>query len=230
MEKHEQRLRKRLLAAVREDLQADDIEAAIRRFVRLSGLESENPSYHLKRGELEQRRGRNDAAADAFGTAARLFGKGAFDDKAASLYKRALSCDPGRVDLVLALASSYARLGRLRDATELLRSHAAGAAEVGNLDQSIDLQRALLRMTPDATSVRLNLADQLERSNRESEALLEYVEGAISLAEATDPDGILTVFDRMQDLMEKGTVPDESVLGRMFHGVARAYSMVGAKG
>ena len=224
MDKHQQRLRKRLLDAAREDLRSGDLDAAVRRFVRLSGLEPDNPTFHLKRGELEQRRAQNTRAAEAFGTAAGLFEKGAFDDKAISLFKRALSCDPERVDLVFALASSYSKIGRIREAIELLRSRAADSECAGRQDEAIELHRALLRLQPDAVTARLRLAEQLEQSEREEEALIEYAESAISLAKGIDPDGILRVFGRIQTLIEKG-VPAGDSMSRLFHGVVSAYSM-----
>ena len=227
MEDRQQRLRKRLIAAAREDLQKKDFDAAIRRFVRLSGLEPSNPAYPLKRGELEHRRGRASAAAEAFASAAKLFAKEAFDDKAASLYKRALQCAPERVDLVSELAMSYARSGRIGEAIHLLGSRAAESAAAGRIDEAINLQQALVRLEPSATSARLRLAEQLEQADREEEALHEYVESAISLAEGIDPDGVVRVAGRIQDLMEKATTLDSGELGRLFHGVARAYSLAG---
>ena len=225
MDERDKRLRKRLLDAVREDIRRRDIDRAIRRFVQLSGMEPLNPSYHLKRGELELRRGRHAAAADAFVMAARLFAKAAFDDKAISLYKRAIECGPGRFDIVSALAVAYARAGRIGEANGLLSSHADEAFRSGNLGESVDLLRALVGLDPSAR-VRLRLADLLERSERYEEALSEYAEGAISLAEQNDPDAVLRAFDRIVDLTEKGAVAEDGVLGRLFHQVARAYPLL----
>lgn len=109
-------MQNKILSLARKDLQRGDTARAARHYRRLVGLEPENPSYLLKFGDLSQRLGEEEPAADAYARAAWIYARDSFDDKAIALYKRALELDPTRFGLWSDLADAYLRVDRLGEA------------------------------------------------------------------------------------------------------------------
>ena len=89
-------IRSKLIAMALEDLRKGDFRKALRRYLRLSGLEPGNPAHLVKLGELHEKLGSADDAVNAWFRAAALFVVDAFDLKAIALYKRGRSVEnPG---------------------------------------------------------------------------------------------------------------------------------------
>ena len=109
-------MQNKILSMARKDLQRGDTARGARHYRRLIALEPDNPAYLLKFGDLSQRLGDIDAAAESYARAAWVYARDSFDDKAIALYKRALELDPHRYALFSDLADAYLRLDRLGEA------------------------------------------------------------------------------------------------------------------
>ena len=118
MTKQNSTLRSKLVALALENFRKGDFRKALKHYMRLCGLEPDNPAHWIKLGELNERLKKPGEAANACFRAAALFVADSFDQKAVALYKRALGFQPGRIDIADALAEAYQRLGQLPEAID----------------------------------------------------------------------------------------------------------------
>jgi tetratricopeptide (TPR) repeat protein len=181
MPSSDKQVRARVLEMARKDERKGDWKSALRRYRRLTGLDPDQPSLHIKLGDVCVRLGQAEDAADAFFTAGALFGKAAFEEKAAALYKRALESAPGRSAVRDALVEAYRRLGRTKDAIATLEQASLWVARQGDPRQALALRRRIAELDPLDVDARLRLARDLEASGSRKEALDEYVEALIEL-------------------------------------------------
>jgi tetratricopeptide (TPR) repeat protein len=210
MPSDDKQVRARVLELARKDERKGDWKSAVRRYRRLTGLDPDQPSLHIKLGDVCVRLGEAEDAADAFFTAGNLFAKAAFDEKAAALYRRALEAAPGRASVRDALVEAYRRLGRTKDAIATLEQAAAWLAREGAHRQALDLRRRIAELDPLDVDGRLRLARDLWASGSRKEAQDEYVDALLELLRQRLFERARGVFDAILAL---GPAPSESELG-----------------
>jgi tetratricopeptide (TPR) repeat protein len=200
MTKQNNQLRSKLAALALDSFRKGDFRRALKHYMRLCGVEPDNPAHWIKLGELHERLGSPRDAADACFRAAALFVADSFDQKAVALYKRALGLQPGRTDIASALAEAYQRLGQLPEAVDVLRGSRATLEREGQLREALDVRLRLARLEPTDTVERFELARDLDEANLFHEAISEYANVIVELARAGDPDRIPSVFERLHEL------------------------------
>ena len=200
MTKQNSTLRSKLVAMALENFRKGDFPRALKHYMRLCGLEPDNPAHWIKLGELNERLNKPDEAANAFFRAAALFVADSFDQKAVALYKRALGLQPGRTDIANALAEAYQRLGQLPEAIDVLRGSRATLEKEGRLHEALNIRLRIAQLEPTDTIARFELACELDEASLFHEAVSEYAEVIIELARTGDPDRIPSVFERLHKL------------------------------
>jgi tetratricopeptide (TPR) repeat protein len=198
-------LRSKLIELVRNDLRTGNLKSARRRYRRLIGVEPDNPAHLVKLGELEVKLGSPTEAVNAWFRAGGLFAADAFEGKAVALYKRALDLEPGRSDVLSALADAHLRLGQREDAMVALRRSRAALEQEGRLREALDVRRRLAQLDPANTAVRFELACELDEAGLALDAIFEYAEVVVEFARVGDPGPIPTVYERLV-----GMLPDET--------------------
>lgn len=196
-----------------DDVRRADHRSAIRRYKRLTGLDPDNPTLHLKVAELSLRLGNKGEAVEAYLRAAALFTREAFDAKAVSLYNQALAVDPTRHQISDLLAAAHQRLGRLGDAIETLRSAGRALEREGRDSEALQYRRKVAQLEPGDTTRRLALARELERAGLRSDCVAEYVEVVVELARQGELERIPGVFECIVQLKPKEMTDDRHCLG-----------------
>jgi len=207
---NDKQVRARLLDLARRDERKGDWKSAVRRFRRLTGLDADQPTLHIKLGEACLRLGLAEDAADAFFTAGSLFDKAAFDEKAAALYRRALEAAPDRARVREALVASYRRLGRTNEAIATLDQASSCLAREGDPRQALELRRQIAEIDPTDVDGRLLLARDLAERGIRKEALDEYVDALVELLRQGLFGRTRGVFDAILAL---GPAPSDAELG-----------------
>ena len=201
-------VRARVLEMARKDERKGDWKSALRRYRRLTGLAPDEPSLHIKLGDVCLRLGEDKEAADAFVTAGQLFTQGSFDDKAAALYKRALELAPGRADVRDALIDAYRRLDRIPEAILTLEQASELADEQGDLQGALELRRQVADLDPLAVDTRLRLARDLDRVGQRDDARHEYAESLLELLRQGHFERAVGIFDAL-DALRPPSAPGE---------------------
>lgn len=196
-----------------DDVRRADHRSALRRYVRLTGLDPDNPTHHLKVAELSLRLENKSEAVEAYLKAAALFTREAFDAKAVSLYNQALAVDPARHEISDLLAAAHQRLGRVGDAIETLQSAARALEREGRRSEALRYRRKVAQLEPGDTASRLGLARELERAGLQSDSVAEYVEVAVELARQGDLERIPGVFESILQLKPEEMTDDHRCLG-----------------
>jgi len=200
MTKQKIELRSKLVALAQENFRKGDFRRALKHYMRLCGLEPDNPAHWIKLGEIHERLASPLEATNACFRAAALFVADSFDNKAIALYKRALGLQPGRTDISSALAEAYQRLGQLPEAIDVLRGSRATLEGEGRFREALDVRLRLALLEPTNTVVRFELARELDEAGLFHEAISEYADVIVELARAGAPDEIPSVFERLHKL------------------------------
>jgi tetratricopeptide (TPR) repeat protein len=193
-----------------DDVRRADYRGALRRYKRLTGLDPDNPTLHLKVAEISLRLDNKKGAIDAYLTAAALFSRDAFDAKAVSLYKQALVVDPTRHDICDLLAAVHQRLGHIGDAMETLQTAAKALEREGRNSEALGYRKKIAQLDPaDATS-RLELARELQRAGLHDDSVAEYVEIAIEFARRGDLERIPAIFETIVEMKPQHTAQHQA--------------------
>ena len=205
MTKQNSELRSKLVALAVENFRKGNFRKAQRHYLRLCGLERDNPAHWIKLSEIHERLGSPREAANACVGAAALFVADAFDHKAVALYKRALGLQPGRTDISSALAEAYQRLGQIPEAIDVLRGSRAILADEGRFRDALDVRLRLAQLEPTDTVARFELARDLDEAGSSREAISEYADVIVEFARAGAPDQIPSAFGRLYKLRPVNT-------------------------
>jgi tetratricopeptide (TPR) repeat protein len=210
-------LRSKLIELVRNDVRAGNLKSARRRYRRLIGVEPDNPAHLVKLGELEAKLGSPTEAVNAWFRAGGLFAADAFEGKAVALYKRALELEPGRSDVLSALADAHLRLGQAEDAMAALRRSRATLEQEGRLRESLDVRRRLAQLDPADTAVRFELACELDEAGLSLEAIHEYAEVVVEFARVGDPEPIPVAYERLVAMLPTETAEFRALTAMLDH-------------
>lgn len=189
-----ERVRDKLLRMALDDIRRADYRGALRRYKRLTGLDPDNPSLHLKVAEISLRLDNKGGAVDAYLMAAALFSRDAFDAKAISLYKQALVVDPSRYDICDLLAAAHQRLGHIGDAMESLQSAAKALERENRSTEALSYRKKIAKLDPADTASRLELARELQRAGLQDDSVAEYAEVAIEFTRRGELERIPGIF------------------------------------
>ncbi len=189
-----ERVRDKLLRMALDDIRRADYRGALRRYKRLTGLDPDNPSLHLKVAEISLRLDNKRGAVDAYLMAAALFSRVACDAKAISLYKQALVVASKRYDICDLLAAAHQRLGHIGDAIETLQSTAKALGREGRDTEALSCRKKIAKLDPADTASRLELARELQRDGLQDDSVAEYAEVAIEFTRRGEFERIPGIF------------------------------------
>jgi tetratricopeptide (TPR) repeat protein len=213
-----ERVRDKLLRMALDDMRRADYRGALRRYKRLSGLDPNNPTLHLKIAEISLRLDNKRCAIHEYLTVAALFSRDAFDAKAVSLYKQALVVDPTRYDICDLLAAAHQRLGRLGAAMEILQTAAKALEREGRDTQALSYRKKIAQLDPADTASRLELARELQRAGLQNDSVAEYAEIAIEFARRGELERIPGVFETIVQMKPQHIAQHRMTSARLAEG------------
>jgi len=190
-------------------VQKGQYDKAIAEYRRLVEKDPKDVRSLLKIGELQQKKGDNEAAAATLLEVGNSYASEGFFLKAVAVFKQVVKLAPERVDVMLRLADLYKQLGLMSDSMAQLQAAAAHYEKTGAMNESVEILRRLTALEPDNVAARLRLADALVRKDDRQEALKELRNTAGKLRGSSRLEDYLRVADKIVQLD-----PKDQALGR----------------
>ncbi len=184
-------------------VQKGQYDKAIAEYRRILEKDPRDVRSLLKIGELQQKKGDNDAAASTLLDVAKTYATDGFFLKAVAVYKQVLKLAPARVDVILRLAELYQQLGLMSDAMGQLQAAAAHYEKSGDPRESAEIVRRIISMEPENVALRLRLADLLAKTDKSADALKELRSAAEKLRGSSRIEDYLRVGERIVQLDPK---------------------------
>jgi tetratricopeptide (TPR) repeat protein len=137
---------------------------------RTADEERDVPLYN-RVGDLHYRLGNNEQAIGYYEQAADLYADGGFFNNAIALCNKILRYSPGRTIIYYKLGIISAKKGFNSDAKQNFLEYADRMQRQGKMDDAFRALKEFADLCPGQDDVRLLLAEQLSRANRNPEAL-----------------------------------------------------------
>ena len=128
-------------------------------------------SLYNRVGDLLLRAGNSSDALNYFEKAVELYAERGFHNNAIALCNRVLRQAPGRASIYYRLGKISATKGFKSDAKKNFLEYADRMQKVGQIDEAFRALKEFADLCPDQDDIRLLLAEQLTKENRQDEAL-----------------------------------------------------------
>jgi len=166
-------------------------------------------SLYNRVGDLLLRTGNSSDALNYFEKAVELYAERGFHNNAIALCNRVLRQAPGRASIYYKLGKISATKGFKSDAKKNFLEYADRMQKVGQIDEAFRALKEFADLCPDQDDIRLLLAEQLTKENRQDEAL----EQLQKLHDKLDSEGrtaeVRATVDRMKSI-DPEAVPQTS--------------------
>ncbi len=136
-----------------------------------TGDEERDVALYNRVGDIHYRIGNNEQAIGYYEQAADLYAEGGFFNNAIALCNKILRYSPGRTIIYYKLGIISAKKGFNSDAKQNFLEYADRMQKTGKMDEAFRALKEFADLCPGQDDVRLMLAEQLARANRQSEAL-----------------------------------------------------------
>jgi tetratricopeptide (TPR) repeat protein len=157
-------------------------------------------SLYNRVGDLMLRTGNASDALNYFEKAVDLYAERGFHNNAIALCNRVLRQAPGRASIYYKLGKISATKGFKSDAKKNFLEYADRMQKVGQIDEAFRALKEFADLCPDQDDIRLMLAEQLTKENRQDEAL----EQLQKLHDKLDSEGrdaeVRATVDRMKSI------------------------------
>ena len=158
-----------------------------------SGPEETDVALYNRVGDLLLRQGSVGEAVNYYEKAVDLYADGGFFNNAIALCNKILRNSPGRSSIYYKLGKISAKKGFVSDAKQNFLEYADRMQKAGQMDEAFRALKEFADLCPDHDDIRLMLAEQLSKKNRNGEALEQLqtlydkldAEGRTSEARAT---------------------------------------------
>jgi len=134
-------------------------------------LDDADISLYNRVGDLMLRTGNSSDALAYFEKAVDLYAERGFHNNAIALCNRVLRQAPGRASIYYKLGKISATKGFKSDAKKNFLEYADRMQKAGQIDEAFRALKEFADLCPDQDDIRLMLAEQLTKENREDEAL-----------------------------------------------------------
>jgi tetratricopeptide (TPR) repeat protein len=191
--------------------QFDKAVAAYVQFLQESegSLDDADISVYNRVGDLMLRTGSSSDALAYFEKAVDLYAERGFHNNAIALCNRVLRQAPGRASIYYKLGKISATKGFKSDAKKNFLEYADRMQKTGQIDEAFRALKEFADLCPDQDDIRLMLAEQLTKENRQDEAL----EQLQKLHDKLDSEGRMAearaTVDRMKSI-DPEAVPRKS--------------------
>ena len=139
---------------------------------QLSGNEDDaDVALYNRVGDLMVRHGDVGQAVEYYEKAVDLYAEGGFFNNAIALCNKILRTSPGRASIYYKLGRISAKKGFSSDAKQNYLEYADRMQKAGKLDEAFRALKEFADLCPDQDDIRLMLAEQLAKKQRNCEAL-----------------------------------------------------------
>ncbi|MBC8412835.1 hypothetical protein H8E50_04085, partial [bacterium] len=170
-------------------------------------------------GDLQVRKGDEEAAIESYTSAASIYKKDGFYPKATALYKKILNIRPTEVSALIALATLDAERGLKGNAIECYLKAAEIYYREGAKEKVLMTIDRALQLSPSDIETRLRIADVYLKAGTKQRAANEYASVASSCAEKQ-------AYDQARELLKKASELDPENV-QTFIGLSRLAALTG---
>jgi len=187
----------KIIEAATKYVQKGQYDKAIKEYAKLLEIDPKDARIQQKLGELYQKKGENNLAADCFLKVAESYSADGFFLKAVAVYKQVLKLNPNLVEVNLRLAELHQQLGLMSDAMAQYQLVVNHYDKVGNAKASLDTLRKMVDLDPDNIASRIKLAELYARESMNADAIAEFQRAAEYLKRNNRVDDYLKVAERL---------------------------------
>lgn len=187
----------KIIEAATKFVQKGQYDKAIREYNKLLEADPRDARVQQKLGELYQKKGENNLAADCFLKVAESYSADGFFLKAVAVYKQVLKLNSGLISVNLKLAELHQQLGLMSDAMAQYQIVANHYDKVGDIRASLDILRRMIDLDPDNIASRIKLAELYAREQMNEEAVAEFRHCADYLKRNSRIDDYVKVAERL---------------------------------
>jgi len=187
----------KIIQAATKYVQRGQLDKAIAEYQKARRADPKDVRILLKIGELQQKKGDKDQAANTLLDVAKSYAADGFFLKAVAVYKQIVKLDPSRVSVNVELAELYQQLGLNSDAMSQLEVVANHYEREGNAGEALNTLRRMVDLDPDNVTSRIKLGELFAQQGKTADALRELRVSAEHLKSYNRMDDYLRVAERI---------------------------------
>jgi tetratricopeptide (TPR) repeat protein len=199
----------KIIAEATKLIQKGAYDKAIATYQKVLAEDPKDVRVLLKVGELQQKKGDDRAAAQAFEKVAETYAEQGFFLKSVAVYKQIVKLDPDDVRVNERLAGLYQQLGLMSDAMSQYQFMAAAYEKAGAGAKLTDVLKRMVELDPENIASSIKLGELYARSGQVGPALDCFRRAADYLKKQNRADEYLKVAERLAALS-----PDDLALTR----------------
>ena len=190
----------KIIAEATKLVQKGAYDKAIATYQKILAEDPKDVRVLLKVGELQQKKGDDRAAAQAFEKVAETYAEQGFFLKSVAVYKQIVKLDPDDVRVNERLAALYQQLGLLSDAMSQYQFMAAAYEKAGDGAKLTDVLKRMVELDPDNIASSIKLGELYARAGQAHPALECFRRAAAYLKKHNRADEYLKVSERLAAL------------------------------
>ncbi|HEY6003913.1 MAG TPA: tetratricopeptide repeat protein, partial [Anaeromyxobacter sp.] len=190
----------KIIAEATKLVQKGAYDKAIATYQKILAEDPKDVRVLLKVGELQQKKGDDRAAAQAFEKVAETYAEQGFFLKSVAVYKQIVKLDPDDVRVNERLAALYQQLGLMSDAMSQYQFMAAAYEKAGDGAKLTDVLKRMVELDPDNIASSIKLGELYARAGQAPPALECFRRAASYLKKHNRADEYLKVSERLAAL------------------------------
>jgi tetratricopeptide (TPR) repeat protein len=190
----------KIIAEATKLVQKGAYDKAIATYQKILAEDPKDVRVLLKVGELQQKKGDDRAAAQAFEKVAETYAEQGFFLKSVAVYKQIVKLDPDDVRVNERLAALYQQLGLMSDAMSQYQFMAAAYEKAGDGAKLTDVLKRMVELDPDNIASSIKLGELYARAGQPHPALECFRRAASYLKKHNRADEYLKVSERLASL------------------------------
>jgi tetratricopeptide (TPR) repeat protein len=190
----------KIIAEATKLVQKGAYDKAIATYQKILAEDPKDVRVLLKVGELQQKKGDDRAAAQAFEKVAETYAEQGFFLKSVAVYKQIVKLDPDDVRVNERLAALYQQLGLMSDAMSQYQFMAAAYEKAGDGVKLTDVLKRMVELDPDNIASSIKLGELYARAGQTGPALECFKRASGYLKKHNRADEYLKVAERLSSL------------------------------
>lgn len=190
--------RDKILEAAKLFIEEGKYERAIKEYNKLLDADPKDTRVKLQIAELFIKLRQTQNAIKTYREVAEIHVKDGFFLKAVTVYKNILRLNPSLIDINLALAELYQKMGLTQDAIHQYEILANTYDRQGLFPEALAMRQKLVELAPNNANFRIRLAENLQRDEKIEESIDQLEILATQYREAeTQPDKLIELYERI---------------------------------
>ena len=188
----------KILDAAKDFIGQGKFDKAIREYEKLLAADPKDMRVKLRIAELFAKRRQVPEAIKAYREVAGHYAQEGFYLKAVTVYKNILRLNPSLMDVNLALAALYEKMGLSKDAVHQYEILASTCEQKNQFQDALKMREKLVELAPNEGTLRVRLAESYQREERKEEAIEQYEILAKQYREQKkEPQRLLELYERI---------------------------------